>query len=84
VLGEFVFKKVENRLVIIGQCSGPLLKPIHCFLSSSISLGRKCQEKQRRQSSLFEQEQQRRLRIPVDCGKLRMNVPLQRQRRGLR
>jgi hypothetical protein len=38
-------------------------------------------------SSLFEQERQRQLRIPVDCRirqELRINVPLQRQRRGLR
>jgi hypothetical protein len=35
------------------------------------------------QSSLFEQERQPRLRIPVDCRirpELRMNVPLQRHR----
>jgi hypothetical protein len=41
----------------------------------------------RGQSSLFEQERQRRLPIPVDCRireELRMNVPLQRQRRRLR
>ena len=39
------------------------------------------------QASLFEQERQWRLRNPVDCRirqELRMNVPLQCLRRGLR
>ena len=44
-------------------------------------------EEQRGQSSLFGAEQRRRLRIPLNCRiryELRINVPLQRRRRGLR
>jgi len=44
-------------------------------------------EEQGGQSSLFEPEQRRRLRIPLNCRiryELRINVPLQRRRGGLR